>query len=73
MRCSRQTAMVLAAVTFICGIRPRAQEPELTPTEGHPLWKIDVQQFGYERFPRKNMRPLRLAVNFVDNDPAESI
>jgi hypothetical protein len=60
--------MVLAAVTLICGIGPRAQEPEQTPRAGHPLWQVDVQQFGYERFPRKTVRPLRLAVNFVDND-----
>ena len=60
--------MVLVAVTFICGIRPRAQEPEQTPTAGHPRWQVDVQQFGYEGFPRKSVRPLRLAVNFVDND-----
>jgi hypothetical protein len=68
MRRSYQTAMVLAAVTLICGIRPRAQEPEQTPRAGHPLWQDDVQQFGYERFPRKTVRPLRLVVNFVDND-----
>jgi len=68
MRCFRQKAMVLVTVAFICAIRPRAQEPGLTPTEGHPLWKVDVQQFGYERFPRKSVRPLRLAVNFADND-----
>jgi hypothetical protein len=68
MRCFRQTTMVLVTVVFICGIRPRAQEPELTPTGGHPFWKIDVQQFGYERFPRKSVRPLGLVVNFVDNE-----
>jgi hypothetical protein len=70
MRYFRQTGMVLVAVAvaFTCYIRPRAQEPEQTSTEGHLLWKVDVQQFGYERFPRKNVRPLRLAANFVDND-----
>jgi len=68
MRCLRQTVMVLVAVAFVCCVRPRAQEPEQTSAEGHPLWKVDVQQFGYKGFPRKSVRPLRLAVNFVDND-----
>jgi hypothetical protein len=55
------------AVVLVC--YSGAQEPEQTSTEGHPLWKVDVQQFGYERFPRNNsVRPLRLAANFVDND-----
>ncbi len=68
MRCFRQTTMALATVVFICGVRSRAQEQEPTPTGEHPIWKVDVQQFGYERFPRKSVRPLRLVMNFTDNN-----
>lgn len=67
MRCLRQTAIALVTVVLVCGIRIRAQEPGGTPTGAHPVWKVDVQQFGYERFPRRNARPLRPVVTFVDN------
>lgn len=68
MRCFRQATTVLLVVVFMCSIQPWAQEPVRTPIEGHPLWKVDVQQFGHERFPRRNARPLRPVVTFVDND-----
>jgi hypothetical protein len=68
MRFLRLIAIVLGTVGFICGIRLRAQEPQLSTPESHPAWKADAQQFGYERFPRRSVRPLRLVVSFLDND-----
>jgi hypothetical protein len=56
--------MALVAVV-LCGVTAGKEPP---PTKDHPLWKIDVSNFGYERYPRRMVRPLRLFVDFTDND-----
>lgn len=65
MRRYRLIAIVSAAVVLICGVSTGKEPP---PTKDRPLWKIDVSQFGYERYPRRMVRPLRLFVDFTDND-----
>jgi hypothetical protein len=48
----------------------RAQSPEPKQTTAHDgsLWTIDLHQFGYERWLRKNTRPFPVGVDFTDND-----
>lgn len=54
-----------SVAVVLCGVTTGTEPP---PTKDHPLWKIDVSQFGYERYPRRMVRPLRLFVDFTDND-----
>lgn len=52
----------------IRGAQVQTSEPGQVPSIEHPTWDIDVKQFGYERFPHKQVRPVRIALDFSDND-----
>jgi hypothetical protein len=58
--------LVMGWNVLICSVR--AQTPEPAPSKDQPLAQVDVRQFGYERFPRREVRPQHLAVDFTDND-----
>jgi hypothetical protein len=49
-------------------MRGQAQNPKPTASSDRPLWEIDLRQFGYERWLRKNTRPFPVAVDFTDID-----
>jgi hypothetical protein len=63
MRCYRSICVISVAVALISvlGVRAWGVEPA-------PLWQVDLRQFGYERFPRRAVRPIRLFVDFSDNN-----
>jgi hypothetical protein len=66
MRRYRLKVMVPVAIAVVlCGVTTGTGAP---PDKDRPLWKIDVSQFGYEGYPRRMVRPLRLFVDFTDND-----
>ena len=60
-RCIRPVMLILAAVVIACGLHTWAValQPAHSVTKRRPLWEVDLKQFGYLAFPRKQMRPLR--------------
>lgn len=62
MKIISPVARLLVAL-LICGGIVWARDPE-----PNPIWKADARQFGYESFPRKMVRPVRIMIDFTDND-----
>ena len=69
-RCIRPVMLILAAVVIASGLHTWAVElqPAHSVTERRPLWEVDLKQFGYLAFQRKQMRPLRPSAEFTDTE-----
>ena len=59
---------LLIWVSLVCGMRAQSPKPKQTTAHDAPLWTIDLRQFGYERWLRKNTRPFPVGVDFTDAD-----
>jgi len=68
MRCYFSLSTVLVGVALVCGMQAQSAEPKQTTAHDRPLWTMDLRQFGYERWLRKNTRPFPVGVDFTDTD-----
>lgn len=59
---------ILVALALVYRMGAQSPEPQQVNASDRPLWTINLRQFGYERWLRKNTRQFPVGVDFTDSD-----